>query len=199
MQDRANQTANEATQALKSILTLKTLQVIVVKAQALVKTKIMAEREAKARVQLVAEVTELLKTVSHLIATGIIVRGVAMSMGNNCLAKGQRCRQCCGYNPFGQMRKKQSSSQAKGQCCRQCGGRNPGQMHKKQSSIVNLVHEPQADAEHWLDAATVTVQEDCKAWTVELDLQGKMLEFKVDDTGADVTILKETDFKRLPR
>ena len=78
---------------------------------------------------------------------------------------------------------------ANGQRCRRYGGRNHfGRVCKSQWSTVNLVDEPEADAEYFLDAATINVQGKRNARTVDLQFYGKLLQFKID-TGADVTIL----------
>ena len=72
-------------------------------------------------------------------------------------------------------------------------------MCKQLASTVNLVEEEQSNNDVYLDAATVLdVQEERNAWTVDLDFYGKLVKFKVD-TGADVTVLKEADFRKLPR
>ena len=89
---------------------------------------------------------------------------------------------------------------AQGQRCRQCSGRNHfGRMCKQRASTLNLVEEEQSNNDFYLDAATVLdVQEERNAWTVDLDFYGKLVKSKVD-TGADVTVLKEADFRKLPR
>ena len=72
-------------------------------------------------------------------------------------------------------------------------------MCKQRASTVNLVEEEQSNNDFYLDAATVLdVQEERNAWTVDLDFYGKLMKFKVG-TGADVTVLKEADFRKLPR
>ena len=64
---------------------------------------------------------------------------------------------------------------------------------------MNLLEEEQSNNDFYLNAATVLdVQEERNAWTVDLDFYGKLVKFKVD-TGADVTVLKEADFRKLPR
>jgi hypothetical protein len=87
---------------------------------------------------------------------------------------------------------------AKGQKCRKCSGRNHFSRMCKAGRVYS-VDEPDSNGdEYWLESATVDVKQDRRPWSVGLDFYGKTVTFKID-TGADVTVLKEADYRQLPR